>query len=476
VYSATSFCDSRGGLCLYGTTDAYGKVVTIHSSATGWAGFGIGSSMASADVFAVWLNSYRQPILSRRTSRGRYTPEYNPNSEGATFVPLAVQAPAGMALAVSIRLPARYNAYPAMPLIYAYSPSPPPMRDSPASSFPDHHGNKGTIARLDFAPASPYSTVSTVTNPSPVSTQYIPPVNSNIGTPTITTSLQLTQRPTSKAVAPSSSNRYCDQRSTFCLHGQPDPQDSSIVFTIHSASQGWAGFGIGSSMTNADMYVGWQNSSGGYVVSRRLADGYSPPPLNTQSQGPSVIPLAVTAPTWAKLAFSFRVRLESSITPTSSYIYAYAEGRAQQPDSPSSSFPKHSAFGKIQGVNFLSVVATNTTGTSSESSSTKPIINTDPSSYRLIIQAHGILMFIAWSVAPFLGIFIARYLKDLLGEWWYKLHLFIMLGVTGLLSLISFILMVLYMQGHHLGVVLPGGFAGNTHTVMILRVVPCVKD
>jgi hypothetical protein len=342
------------------------------------------------------------------------------------------------------------------------------MRDSPASSFPDHHGNKGAVPRLDFAPApqtapTQNTAMRSFANPSAL-TQWA--MTRQQPSTASASSITLSGRGVnSKAVAATSpSNRFCEQSQTFCLHSQPDQKASTIVFTIHSAAQGWAGFGIGASMANADMYVGWRNSTGGYVISRRSPQGYSTPSVNPQSQGLSVVPLSVPAPPWARLAFSFKKPLDSSITPNSQYIFAYADGRAMQPDSPASNFPKHSSVGKIQGVNFLSVLATNSTGESTKSEQTKPIIDTDAKSYKLIIQAHGILMFIAWAVAPFLGIFIARYLKDLLGVWWYRLHLFVMLGVTGLFTLASFTLMVLYMQGRHLGVVLPEGFAGNSHT------------
>ena len=49
-------------------------------------------------------------------------------------------------------------------------------------------------------------------------------------------------------------------------------------------------------------------------------------------------------------------------------------------------------------------------------------------------------MLFAWSVSPFIGIFVARYLKHILGVWWYRIHLFLMLGVTGLFSIAGFVI------------------------------------
>jgi hypothetical protein len=44
---------------------------------------------------------------------------------------------------------------------------------------------------------------------------------------------------------------------------------------------------------------------------------------------------------------------------------------------------------------------------------------------------HGVFMILGWGVFPFIGIFVARYLKDALGHGWFKIHVAIMVvGVT----------------------------------------------
>lgn len=54
---------------------------------------------------------------------------------------------------------------------------------------------------------------------------------------------------------------------------------------------------------------------------------------------------------------------------------------------------------------------------------------------------HAILMFVAWGVFSFTGIFIARYLKARLGIWWFRSHVATMM-VTFLLTIIAFGLIV----------------------------------
>ncbi|KAI9298513.1 hypothetical protein K502DRAFT_229631 [Neoconidiobolus thromboides FSU 785] len=55
---------------------------------------------------------------------------------------------------------------------------------------------------------------------------------------------------------------------------------------------------------------------------------------------------------------------------------------------------------------------------------------------QLSILIHGVLMMVAWLILPSLAIFIARFLKDKLGVWWFKLHISAFVGV-GVLSAIS---------------------------------------
>ena len=58
-------------------------------------------------------------------------------------------------------------------------------------------------------------------------------------------------------------------------------------------------------------------------------------------------------------------------------------------------------------------------------------------------------MFLAWGLGPLFGIFIARFLKKILGVWWYRLHLGIHLIITGLLSFIGVLIVGLYKAPPH---------------------------
>jgi len=56
-----------------------------------------------------------------------------------------------------------------------------------------------------------------------------------------------------------SQTRFCAELTSptlFCVTGELDPTDSSYVrISIQSSALGWVGFGIGTSMVEADVYV-----------------------------------------------------------------------------------------------------------------------------------------------------------------------------------------------------------------------------
>ena len=233
------------------------------------------------------------------------------------------------------------------------------------------------------------------------------------------------------------------------------PDGNNIIMTVHCAGTGWCGIGLSPNlrMSGSDYYIGWKNSTGGTTLSRRSTTGHLMPSY-AQNQIASLVPLNVTAPSWANIAFSFKrpIAADTSFTASSRFIYGYSDSTPSSIDDPQSSFPKHRSYGTLPAANLLAVNAAAGNGSTNVAIGAppaEPIVSSTPEQYRTVVAAHGILFFIAWACAPFLGVFIARYLKDRLGHWWYRLHLTIMLGVTGLFSLISFILIILFKRPEH---------------------------
>lgn len=118
-------------------------------------------------------------------------------------------------------------------------------------------------------------------------------------------------------------------------------------------------------------------------------------------------------------------------------IFAHSDSGPDNAEDASSGFPFHGpSKGLLDPINFLGVGGNSTA-----------VDNTE--SFQNILVAHGLLFFIAWGIAPFIGIFVARYLKNIMGVWWYRVHVAMLLGVTGVFSLISFILIVVNVEEPH---------------------------
>ncbi len=49
-------------------------------------------------------------------------------------------------------------------------------------------------------------------------------------------------------------NSYCIGENDYCLKSVVKLNDGNIEFTVLSSKQGWAAFGIGSSMMDSDIY------------------------------------------------------------------------------------------------------------------------------------------------------------------------------------------------------------------------------
>ena len=86
--------------------------------------------------------------------------------------------------------------------------------------------------------------------------------------------------------------------------------------------------------------------------------------------------------------------------------------------------------------------------------------------YNKILAIHGIMMTISWFVLPVIGIYIARYLKSL-GHTWFILHASLM-SMTFLISLTSFVLIILYRYPPHFESDL---LLNNAHTKIGLTVI-----
>lgn len=172
------------------------------------------------------------------------------------------------------------------------------------------------------------------------------------------------------------------------------------------------------------------------MVSRRSASSFDLPSVNSAINF-NASKVTDETESWVKLGFkvSRPIISDNAITNASRVVFAQSNAGPDTVNDPNSPFPFHGpSKGLLDPINFLGAGETSTAS--------------DDNSGKILI-AHGILFFIAWGVAPFIGIFVARYLKNVMGIWWYRVHVGSLVLVTGLFSLISFILIVLNTEPPH---------------------------
>ncbi|KAJ3271428.1 hypothetical protein HDV01_006634 [Terramyces sp. JEL0728] len=241
---------------------------------------------------------------------------------------------------------------------------------------------------------------------------------------------------------------------TICVYGNADGQ-GNVIITVHAAAKGWVSIMNGDDMSTGQVFVGWKNN-GNYVISDRKCTGTTLPTAFPTTAS-KITELQVKQPAWANLAFSFIRPLANTdikIQSTNVYSYAYANQAVLSPSNPNSAFGIHDIHAKFGPLDFTTIPKGNNTP--------PPVAAAAPSlpilvlpigfSYSTLVAIHAYLLMFAWIVSPFIGIYIARYLKSALGVWWLRLHtLFMLIGVC-ICSVTGILFIFLYRPGPHFNV------------------------
>jgi hypothetical protein len=140
---------------------------------------------------------------------------------------------------------------------------------------------------------------------------------------------------------------------SFCIYAEP--QNTSVLITVHSSATGWTAFGVGDTMTNSPVTVGWLNSTNGVTISDRFATGRRLPRVATPSS--ELVELRVGAPVWARTSFTVRKPLvfqEGAFTTATKIMYAQSATRKPaNVDDPNSTFAKHTEEGYLGVFDFV---------------------------------------------------------------------------------------------------------------------------
>ncbi|KAJ1560553.1 hypothetical protein HK096_008183 [Nowakowskiella sp. JEL0078] len=151
-------------------------------------------------------------------------------------------------------------------------------------------------------------------------------------------------------------NVWCNSAKTFCVQSLFNSTSSAITFAVSSAAKGWVGLGIGSSMSDADVWVGWNPTSGTTLISDRTATGHSMPAVDANTQVlalsntlASVTPFAANIPTTHSTIIYFARYVTAKQTgqkainvgSATGYIYAWSNTAPVTPTDSKSSFGIH---------------------------------------------------------------------------------------------------------------------------------------
>lgn len=213
----------------------------------------------------------------------------------------------------------------------------------------------------------------------------------------------------------------CTSDSIVCLN--TTVIENSMRFEVTCKCSGWCAFGLNSDkMAGSEIYLMYFENNNSSITVRQGVGHRLPVMLNSQ-------PFDIIQTTKQNESFSYHFQrnitinglqgLSNSLTPI---IFAYTNTPVN--------------LGRI-GIHSLK-----------ESTKVNLFDNTfiiaNTETVPSFVITHGVLMILSWLVCSFIGIFSARFCKQLLGLWWFRIHSgFLSLSVLS--CIISFALILIEM-------------------------------
>ncbi|KAJ3360068.1 DOMON domain-containing protein frrs1L [Allomyces javanicus] len=384
--------------------------VTIATTAAGWTGVGIGEGMTSADCLIVWRQA-GQWTVSRRYASGYRAP--------AVAAAQNVQIVSSNATSVTVRRPASLSATAqdhsftdsSQSFIYAYS-------DTPVTGAAlGMHDARGTFSYNALAAAAKAPPKVHSPNEDADEGDEIPETPASVaGTsgapPVLCVAPKLC---VAMAAVPGTGGQFVDVRLTTTV------------------TDGWVAVGIGASMASADCLMAWRET-GRWVVSRRYSTGRTTPRV-APTQSVRIVASTTDSVTIRRpAALSADAQHDRSFQDTAqTLIWAVADGRATSA----------SSLGKHQDAGVFTYNALAADGSAAGAA----VVGVGANRAAMLI-AHGVLMAVAWSVVSFMGIYAARFLKNIRPKAWFPIHR-ALLTLVVVLTLIAFAIAVAATDGAH---------------------------
>ncbi|KAI8906909.1 hypothetical protein EDD86DRAFT_192687, partial [Gorgonomyces haynaldii] len=251
-------------------------------------------------------------------------------------------------------------------------------------------------------------------------------------------------------------SQFCAGDNTFCVYGHQT--NGNIVVHMYSNVPGWASFGIGTGMRGTQMYTFWKNSTGGCTLAQAYSTAEVYPVPNSGDAVTQIAPY-LPAPSWATASCAFvrpRQQSRSQVNGNTNFVWAYGNSAPSSADQATARFTIHSRDGRGQadfttsqpsGQSTAAPKATTTVAPSTYDDGPQPFMQY-PSNWSdgYNIYLHGILMFLAWGLFPFFGIYAARFSKK--SPVWFKIHI-ASFTLTFLATVAGFLLVFLFNTPPH---------------------------
>ncbi|KAJ3145113.1 hypothetical protein HDU89_007529 [Geranomyces variabilis] len=243
--------------------------------------------------------------------------------------------------------------------------------------------------------------------------------------------------------------------STACVSSSQAPDGRALIHIEYPPSLGWVAFGIGKSMSSADVMLAYATGNT-VTVGRRTASRHALPTLEASQDLEIVSSSAnqtINTVTFYRPLAPAAAGSANAITPAAqSLIWAVRKGAA--PTSPTG-ITQHSSFGTATGNLLDGSMAQKaaTTGPAAPASPAggasssagpvggEPVVSgsQDDGNSEKLVKAHGLIMGIAWGVLAPAAVLIARFGKAAMGVWWFRVHASIFVAVV-ILTYVAFVL------------------------------------
>ncbi|KAI9178715.1 hypothetical protein H9P43_005377 [Blastocladiella emersonii ATCC 22665] len=245
---------------------------------------------------------------------------------------------------------------------------------------------------------------------------------------------------------------WCNRDRSLCLKAAVNGTD--VDWTVTFATAGWVSFGLSPSgtMANADVVMVWmQETSKGTAaqVSDRFASGHAVPRVDVKQDWAVVSAAVVDRKNVVTIRRAIDTQEKGADYPfekkDQQYIWAISKDPVVVSDR-APTFTIHSAYDRFTynalvpdppapapapGATAAPADPTKA-GSAGAKAPADDVIVDSGMSRDTVILIHAVCMTAAWGFLSYLAIFVARFMKSRLGEWWFRIHWGAMLVLLGL--------------------------------------------